>query len=1502
MRLLTLLLLALTASAQTTVWLRYGTPGGFSRISNCTNATPIVCTTSAAHGFSNGDHVWVQGVYGNWNANGHRKVKNVASTTFELTDTSDVNIAGNGAFNAGLSWGARVGEVQAHTVKSSPRLFLDGPGGTLTTKFADPSVKVSAGWVPYDALVTANNRDQNATGYMQYPGDVTYKLALGYFMDNTKTDWRTNALRLINDMNNNIMRGTSSRNFYPGPYAAETIGRGSDVDWSAFQHTGYVMAYDLLKSHMTSDERATFRERLLNSKDDYGETCNNPITQISGTVTTTAGSTTITGVGTDFTTLTVGRPILLLYRQTSIWSSRTDWTTIVSIQSPTSMTVAHGAAYTESNVQLHSTRAWQTGDCGWKWYIQAHTYAPQLVGGRRRFTFTLTSAINDSVTSIPASSVPAKVYPYLIRSDNSGAPEYMLVTGAVGNSLTVTRGYYNTTPLSFASGQTFQVADPFGSFGFGGATAIPTLVDGMPYDDSQSNLTLPRLYGLMLTAIALADEDERARALVEATYNYYYDYTLPFNKRSWTGLNQTALESGYNTRQHGMNLGIALMALNSFTPAIDLTGGQWLKSGVLLPVRAQRPGGTVETQVFSSTHRAFIEWRHLQSMLLGAALWPTSPEARRFMRWFKDMGRWTVANFTGGDQGSMLTNALYLPAPSETQIEEVDVTATDLPDIAWYQVDQDDASATPIGGWHSRTDWTDSASSIMVMAAAVGLDHIGGYPGPGAYKISKGLVFLAGDAGPNANDTESGYRVTSNYMGVRPEFGNDTSKTPPTARLDKYKSSADYGYVRVRNSTAYSSNYAVTRAHRHILHVKGSADVFIHYDNVVTSTAYTRRLRFNTYADGNETPTWSRTDCKAIHTRPTSNARLVVQFVGSGFTCSEVLPAMTLGRTFNRLVADFPATTQNGMFVVSKAFTGTSGDVDDIAAIGTISSSHEGMEIPSLGVVAAMPKNGTATSTSLTYTTAASATHYVGGMTAGEYVVSVGGDAVSPNPTVDGENLLVFTSASTGAVSIVKTDATAPLEITTASIANPQVGVAYSTTLAGSGGTPPYSWSATGVPAGLSLSSAGVLSGTPTTAGPYTIAVTLTDDVSATANRNIAVTVSAETPPSITLSLSPLTLTFVGSEGGANPANQTLTFTSDYATSNWSRAITDTGDGTSWLTVTPASGTTAANLTVAVNTAALTVGTYCADVVVSSTDPAVTNSPRTSRACVNVLAALTPPEVEYPASMRVTLGSVVDLNFTVEAGTGTGDITWTISGDMPFGVTFADNGDGTATISGTARDIGRWPFTITATDENDETGEFTGAVEVVLPTEATGIELTPKTFGGGVVLIMRKPGLDANLNCRSVLRVDPGTADPTTYVQDNTIKRGPAVRKFYFSGVSAGNYLVEVMCRIGDGIATPIYYTRRIPVTIPADAGGDGTYSVAFKPPAGRGITHARLRYRLPEGSFTNTTPVACTDAAECILTITATKGLYEVQRQQCSNSDCSTVVLSSSITEQIVQ
>jgi hypothetical protein len=57
--------------------------------------------------------------------------------------------------------------------------------------------------------------------------------------------------------------------------------------------------------------------------------------------------------------------------------------------------------------------------------------------------------------------------------------------------------------------------------------------------------------------------------------------------------------------------------------------------------------------------------------------------------------------------------------------------------------------------------------------------------------------------------------------------------------------------------------------------------------------------------------------------------------------------------------------------------------------------------------------------------------------------------------------------------------ATAPT-VTTTTLSSGTVGVPYITVATATGGTPPYKWSAVGLPDGLDITETGVISGTPT--------------------------------------------------------------------------------------------------------------------------------------------------------------------------------------------------------------------------------------------------------------------------------------------------------------------------------------------------------------------------------------------------------------------------------------
>jgi hypothetical protein len=85
-----------------------------------------------------------------------------------------------------------------------------------------------------------------------------------------------------------------------------------------------------------------------------------------------------------------------------------------------------------------------------------------------------------------------------------------------------------------------------------------------------------------------------------------------------------------------------------------------------------------------------------------------------------------------------------------------------------------------------------------------------------------------------------------------------------------------------------------------------------------------------------------------------------------------------------------------------------------------------------------------------------------------------------------------------------------PLNITTTSLPNGKVGTAYNQTLTATGGTIPYTWtvSAGSLPAGLTLSSAGVISGTPTTAQTADFTVQVADSAAGTDTQALSITIN----------------------------------------------------------------------------------------------------------------------------------------------------------------------------------------------------------------------------------------------------------------------------------------------------------------------------------------------------------------------------------------------------------
>lgn len=302
-------------------------------------------------------------------------------------------------------------------------------------------------------------------------------------------------------------------------------------------------------------------------------------------------------------------------------------------------------------------------------------------------------------------------------------------------------------------------------------------------------------------------------------------------------------------------------------------------------------------------------------------------------------------------------------------------------------------------------------------------------------------------------------------------------------------------------------------------------------------------------------------------------------------------------------------------------------------------------------------------------------------------------------------------TATSGALTL--TVAAPTITLSPSSLTNATVATAYSQTITASGGTAAYTYAITSgaLPAGLALSSGGVLSGTPTAGGTFNFTVTTTDSSTGggpyTGSRAYSLIVNAPTlaitPASGSLSASAgvaYSQTFTGS-GGLTPYTYSLVVNSGTMPTGLS-FNTSTGV----LSGTPIT-TGVVNFTVTATDHATGTGPYSTSgtYTLTTSAPTITVSPTTLTAA--------------------TVGAAYSQTATASGGAAPYSYALT-AGALPAGLSL--NGS-TGAITGTPTAGGNFNFTVTATDANS----YTGSRAYTLTVNAATVTVSPSTLPGGTV-------------------------------------------------------------------------------------------------------------------------------------------------------------------------
>ena len=510
---------------------------------------------------------------------------------------------------------------------------------------------------------------------------------------------------------------------------------------------------------------------------------------------------------------------------------------------------------------------------------------------------------------------------------------------------------------------------------------------------------------------------------------------------------------------------------------------------------------------------------------------------------------------------------------------------------------------------------------------------------------------------------------------------------------------------------------------------------------------------------------------------------------------------------------------------------------------------------------------------------------------------------------------IAVSGAGTSAVSIV---------LSPSSLTAPVIGSAYSQTISASGGTSPYTFAVTtgSLPTGLSLSTSGVISGTPTAVGSFTFRIQATDSASLTGSQSYTVVIAT---PTITIAPSSLPGGTVASSynqtisasGGGGTYSYTVTAGSlpaalslNSSTGVLSGAPTAAGASSFIVTATDTVTTGTGAPFTASQAYSPSIGKGAATVTLSDLSQTYTGSPLAAAATTNptgltvVFTYNGSSTVPSTAGTYTVVATINDPNYqgsatnTLTIGKAQPVVTWSNPAAIPYGTALsatqlnASSGEIPGSFvyappSGTVLNAGA-NQTLSVTFTPTDTIDYNNAMQTVqitvnraqpvitwaTPTAITygtalsATQLNASTGIAGAFVYTPAAGTTLNTGANQTLSVTFTPTNTTDYnnatqtVQITVSKAQPAITWATPAAITYGTALSATQLNASAGeIAGTLVYTPAAG-TVPS-AGANQTLSVTFTPTNASDYISAtqtvQITVNKAQPSLTWSTPAAIT-------------------------------------------